>query len=46
MVEQRKITRNPKRWNDGKSPEILEDGKSANIPREGMQMLRATDLRK
>jgi len=40
MAERREIPRNPKRWNDGKSPEILKDGmiqirKSPNIPREG-----------
>ena len=26
MAEWRKMTRNPKRWNHGKSPEILKDG--------------------
>ena len=32
MAERQEITRNPKRRNDGKNPEILKDGINENHP--------------
>ena len=36
LMKWRKMTPNPKRWNRGKSPEILKDGKSPEFLKDRM----------